>query len=93
MDQTDTNEEEQMYRCLEACVQRLTPGDRELILQYYQGEGQAKIDHRKDLARQLGIPLNALRIKVHRIRATLQQWVRDCSEPEGRDEMDQAKMQ
>ena len=75
-----SDEKEQEYDCLEQCMQRLTPDNRELVLQYYQEEKQAKINHRKLLAEQLGIALNALRIRAYRIRATLQQCVQSCLE-------------
>ena len=75
-----SEEIEQEYDCLEHCMQSLTPDSRELVLQYYQEEKQAKIDHRKLLAEQLGIALNALRIRAYRIRAVLQQCVRNCLE-------------
>jgi DNA-directed RNA polymerase specialized sigma24 family protein len=69
---------ENEYACLERCIQDLTPNNRVLLLQYYQEEKRAKIDHRKDLADQLGIALNALRIRACRIRASLQQCVQTC---------------
>jgi DNA-directed RNA polymerase specialized sigma24 family protein len=72
------DEIEREYDCLEQCMRRLTANNRELVLQYYQEEKQAKIDHRKRLAEQLGIALNALRIRAHRIRASLQECVQNC---------------
>jgi DNA-directed RNA polymerase specialized sigma24 family protein len=76
---------EKEYECLERCMQHLTPNNRELVLQYYQQEKRAKIDHRKLLAQKLSIALNALRIRAHRIRTVLQQCVSDCmlQEPGG----------
>jgi len=74
----DTDEIEHEYDCLEQCMQRLTTDNRELVLQYYQQEKQAKIEHRKRLAEQLGIALNALRIRAYRIRASLQECVQNC---------------
>jgi len=71
-------EEDREYECLELCIQGLTPTNREMLLQYYQENKQAKIDHRKKLARKLGIELNALRIRAYRIRATLQQCMDKC---------------
>jgi len=72
------DETEQEYDCLEQCMQRLTPDNRELVLQYYREEKKAKIDHRKLLAQRLGIAVNALRIRAHRIRASLQECVQNC---------------
>ena len=73
----ESERKEQMDECLEHCMQRLTPKSRELILEYYRAE-DSKIDHRKELAQQLGIALNALRIQACRIRANLQQCVFEC---------------
>jgi len=74
------DEAETEYECLDRCMQHLTEGSRDLVLQYYQEEKGAKIDHRRRLAERLGIALNALRIRVHRVRAALQKCVRDCLE-------------
>jgi DNA-directed RNA polymerase specialized sigma24 family protein len=73
-------QDEQEYECLDHCVQQLSPKQRELILEYYQEEKHAKIDYRKQLARKMGIALNALRIRAHRIRASLQQCIQNCLE-------------
>lgn len=69
---------EQMYACLDQCLGQLPPNGRELILEYYQGDKGMKIEHRKELAGRLGIPVNALRIRAHRIRAGLQECLRRC---------------
>lgn|SRR5262245_60891025 len=69
---------EQTYECLEHCMQSLPPGNHDLILNYLRDEKRAKIEHRKELARELGITLNGLRIKVHRIVASLQRCVFEC---------------
>jgi DNA-directed RNA polymerase specialized sigma24 family protein len=74
----DTDEREHEYDCLERCIQGLTADNRNLVLEYYQGEKKAKIDHRKRLAEHLGIALNALRIRAHRIRTSLQECVQNC---------------
>jgi len=71
-------EDEREYECLERCMQKLSSSNRELVLQYYQEERSAKIDHRKRLADQLGIAVNALRIRACRIRALLFDCVQKC---------------
>lgn len=71
-------EEDSEYECLERCLEHLSESNRKLVLEYYQHEKQAKIDHRKQLAAQMGIAVNALRIRAHRIRAALEACVRDC---------------
>jgi len=66
------------YDCLDRCMEKLSSENRALVLSYYQEEKHAKIEHRKELATNLGIALNALRIRAHRIRASLQQCVKQC---------------
>jgi DNA-directed RNA polymerase specialized sigma24 family protein len=72
------DEVELEYNCLEQCMDQLPPANRLLVLAYYQQEKRAKIDHRRKLADQLGIAVNALRIRAHRIRLQLQQCVESC---------------
>lgn len=71
---------EPVYQCLERCLEHQTSENRELVTRYYQQEKQAKIDHRKLLATELGIAVNALRIRAHRIRLALRRCVRHCLE-------------
>jgi DNA-directed RNA polymerase specialized sigma24 family protein len=59
----------------ERCLAQLPEESRELVLLYYHNDKQAKIDRRRELADRLGMPLNALRLRVHRIRARLQKCV------------------
>lgn len=73
-----TEQKEKMDECLGQCMQRLSPPQRKLILEYHREEKHLKIDHRKELAQQLGIAMNALRIQAHRIRARLQECVFEC---------------
>ena len=75
-----TDEVEQEYACLERCMEHLSNQNRQLVLEYYQEQKRAKIDHRRKLADQLGIGMNALRIRAHRIRLQLQQCVLECLE-------------
>lgn len=74
----ESDDVEPEYECLEECLQELTAQNRELVLQYYQEEKKAKIDNRRRLAEKLGIALNALRIRAHRIRTSLELCVRTC---------------
>jgi DNA-directed RNA polymerase specialized sigma24 family protein len=64
--------------CLERCLARLAPRNRELILEYYQDEEGAKIERRKKLAHHFEMAINALRIRTHRIRADLKKCVLEC---------------
>jgi RNA polymerase sigma factor (sigma-70 family) len=66
------------YDCLEQCLEHLPKDNRELVISYYQQDRQGKIDHHKLMAKKLGIAVNALRIRAHRIRITLQKCVQEC---------------
>jgi RNA polymerase sigma factor (sigma-70 family) len=74
------NDIEQEYACLERCMDQLPLESRRLVLEYYQEEKRAKINRRRKLAEELGIAVNALRIRAHRIRQQLQQCVQICLE-------------
>ncbi|HUQ31535.1 MAG TPA: sigma-70 family RNA polymerase sigma factor [Pyrinomonadaceae bacterium] len=74
----------QRIECFESCLEGLTPENRALILDYYRAEKSGKIKLRKQLAEKLGTPVNALRIRAHRIRRQLERCVHDClSKAEG----------
>ena len=64
--------------CFNDCLDTLTARSREMLIRYYEEEGGAKSDNRRQLAEEMGIPLNALRIRVHRIRERLEACVGDC---------------
>jgi DNA-directed RNA polymerase specialized sigma24 family protein len=83
----DRDQVEREHECLERCLKLLTLIDHRLVLEYYKLDKRAKIDHRKRLAENLGIALNALRIRAFRIRATLQECVEGCMEEKGTGEM------
>jgi DNA-directed RNA polymerase specialized sigma24 family protein len=64
--------------CLRDCLQTLSADNRELILQYYQGEKSEKIQNRKNLLDRLGISVNTLRMRALRLRDRLQGCVEQC---------------
>ncbi|MBI3653009.1 MAG: hypothetical protein HY231_18440 [Acidobacteria bacterium] len=73
--QEDADQQERLAKrleCMSHCLESLPPESRELMLQYHQGEKSEKIKNRKALSERLKIPLNALRIRAHRIRAGLE---------------------
>ena len=69
---------EDRLECLRDCLQTLSPDNRELILQYYQGEKSEKIRNRKKLLERLRIPVNTLRMRALRLRERLQGCVEQC---------------
>jgi DNA-directed RNA polymerase specialized sigma24 family protein len=71
---------ESSYQCLEKCLAQAPPSSRNLFLEYFRLEKPDKIEHRRALAQRLGISINALRTRAHRIRTALQQCLAECVE-------------
>jgi DNA-directed RNA polymerase specialized sigma24 family protein len=69
---------EAYHDCLDACLDRLTPENRELILNYYGEKRRRKTDSRQKLQEQFSLKAGALRARTFRIRATLEKCVRQC---------------
>jgi DNA-directed RNA polymerase specialized sigma24 family protein len=72
----DEEPDDERMEALQECLDRLPPSSRDLILDYHEGERRGRIDNRRAIAERLDIPLNALRIRVHRIRTRLERCVR-----------------
>jgi len=70
---------EELLDSLEHCLNQLAPGDREIILEYYRGDGRTKIESRRRLAESLGLSANALSIRACRIRGKVEACVRGAS--------------
>jgi DNA-directed RNA polymerase specialized sigma24 family protein len=64
--------------CLDACMERLLPKNRKLLIEYYLEDGKAKIEHRKAIAARHTVEMNALRIRVHRIRSVVSECTTAC---------------
>jgi DNA-directed RNA polymerase specialized sigma24 family protein len=74
----DSDRAELEYRCLLDCVNRLSQEDQELVLKHYGAKGRSEAERRKALADELGITVNALRIRIYRIRSALKECVLKC---------------
>jgi DNA-directed RNA polymerase specialized sigma24 family protein len=75
----EARSKEHLSNCLEGCLAKLGPPDRDLILEYYRGEQRTKIESRRGLAANLRLSVNALSIRACRIRNKLELCVRECS--------------
>lgn len=64
--------------CLRECLRGVSKENRELIIEYYEDEGRARVDERKMLAARLGISLNALVNRAKRTRDKLEECVTRC---------------
>lgn len=74
---------ELQYVCMEKCMEKLPPQSRQMFERYHSGEEPGRTESRQSLAEQLGIALNALRIRVYRVRATLKMCIEECLAQEG----------
>ena len=75
----DVTQIERECGCLEECLkQQLAMPDRTLVLRYHEKEKREKIRLRKQIAAELGITINALRIKVHHLHARLRPCIEQC---------------
>lgn len=71
----DTPDEEQ-FEAMSRCLDRQGKRDRELLMAYYAYSGMQKIDHRRRLALSLNISQGALRKRVFRLRAEMEDCMR-----------------
>ncbi len=78
----DVEAKEKTHRCLEKCLDKLTPNSRRMIERYYAEDKQAKIDLRKRIAQEFGISLGTLRLRALRIREKLQACIEHCMQME-----------
>jgi DNA-directed RNA polymerase specialized sigma24 family protein len=76
--QLEDDKSERRLHCLDKCLEELPPEGRRLILDYHREAGHAKIELRKQMAQEMGIPPNALRIRAHRIRVELEECIGKC---------------
>jgi len=81
---SDEDEAADIEECLQTCLQNLSAENRKLILDYYAKEKQAKIDHRSELAQQLNTSVQTLRVRVYRVRQSLQECIAQCLKRKGK---------
>ena len=74
----DADQLERRSECLQRCLGKLSPGNRELILQYYEGDKGQKINNRKQLTEKFKLTVNTLRMRALRIRESLLGCVENC---------------
>ena len=67
-----------LSECYEKCLRKLTVKEHDLIVKYYTVDEHSMVGARKLLAVEMSVPLNALRIRVFRIRGKLEECVNNC---------------
>ena len=76
----NANKIERLHQCLDICLSKLAPHARQIIEQYYAEDRRAKINLRKRIAAMLGVSSSNLRLRALRIRAKLQECIKECFE-------------
>ena len=66
------------------CLDELPRTERQTLLAYEAGPRTERVRRRKALAAELGIPINALRVRVHRLRARVVAMMRSDAPPADR---------
>jgi DNA-directed RNA polymerase specialized sigma24 family protein len=69
---------EQRLECLDRCLSKLKPEQRELAIEYYRDAKRERIERRRALAERLHITMNALGVRACRIRNALETCVDAC---------------
>ena len=74
----DSESDAENIACLQKCLGEMSAEDRELIVSYYSKEKQEKIASRKLMAEELGIKMETLHMRVHRLRGALKKCMKGC---------------
>lgn len=74
----EVEEPDVRQECFNRCLRELPAESQQILLQYYQDEKRSKINNRLSLAERLGVPLNALRNRVQRLRDKLEHCINRC---------------
>jgi DNA-directed RNA polymerase specialized sigma24 family protein len=77
-DNQEEDEEKRLYECLDQCLKTMGQLSEQLLIDYYQEQGNEKIINRRRLADHLGITLRALRLRVFHRRADLKTCIEIC---------------
>ena len=70
-------EDDEREQYLPHCLGQLSDGDRNIILSYYGYDEKTKLADRRRLAGELGVTMNALWIRVSRIRSSLGKCIKE----------------
>jgi len=70
--------QEQRLECLDRCLNKLKPDQRDLAIEYYRDAKRERIERRRALADRLRITMNALGVRACRIRNALEICVDAC---------------
>ncbi len=74
----DRDRERAAMDCLSRCLERMPPESRAFIVRYYEGDRSRRIENRQRMARELDLPLNAVRNRALRLREKIENCVLKC---------------
>lgn len=64
--------------CMTQCLDALPPASRRLLVRYYQGRGRVRIATRQRVAEDMGVGIQVLRLRLHRMREGLKDCLGEC---------------
>ncbi len=65
---TPSPNKEQLLAALERCLEKMDAADRQLLLRYHEPRGERRALVRQVIAEELSMAVNALRVRMHRMR-------------------------
>jgi DNA-directed RNA polymerase specialized sigma24 family protein len=71
----DARPDRELPDALDACLEALPAGSRDLLERYYSAEGRRRIALRQQMAKEMGMELNALRNRALRLRERLEECI------------------
>ncbi|MEO5859711.1 MAG: sigma-70 family RNA polymerase sigma factor [Pyrinomonadaceae bacterium] len=77
-EEPDSEDEAAGMECLRKCLGEMSAEDREMMIAYYGKEKQEKIASRKLMAERMGIKMETLHMRVHRLRGSLKKCMKSC---------------
>jgi DNA-directed RNA polymerase specialized sigma24 family protein len=82
----DLDDDERRFECQKRCLQEIPDENRDVIREYFAGEGRERINRREAMASQMGISRSALGNRITRLLGKLRECERKCLGifPEGR---------
>lgn len=69
---------ERIDGCLRSCLSALSRHHRRLLMRYYGYEKSERVQRRKRMAQRLGIEQGALRVRMFRLRSSLEKCMKQC---------------
>lgn len=76
----ETSEKERLSECLRNCLRAMKDHDRQLFLLYYLKKTEALDEYRIRLAEKFGLTINAMRLKMMRLRDQLRICITTCQQ-------------